>query len=372
MKKKLMIVRPSMGYGGADRVTLVLLENLPKDKYDITLVLMRAEGEYMVMLPSHVKLMDCASRNLLFFLFPLRRIIREEKPDTVFSTCGGANMPLALIAFLNPFRNWRVILSERNILFPPGKSKLKRVLMLMVKALFYRFADTITAVSLGVKKELHKKLFLPNRNIFVVHNPVIDQRLLTECKVKPAHPWFEFPREIPVILHVGRFVPQKDHATLLGAFKQVRSKMPARLFLLGEGPLKSEVMYLAESLGLKEDIIFGGFDINPFQYMANCDAFILSSLHEGMPGVLIQAMACGAVVVSTDCPSGPDEIISAPGKNGFLVPVRNVAALSEKILLVLNMDKEAGNLLAEEGRKAVQRFHVKEAMQSYLEVIEME
>lgn len=366
-RKKLMIVRPTMGQGGADRVTLILLQHLDRREFEISLVLMRKEGAYLSDIPVDIHVINCNSKNLWHFLFPLRSVIRREKPDILFSTCGGANMPLSVLTFLSPFRKWKAILSERNVLFHPGKNQIKRYVMIFTKALFYRFADVITAVSEGVKIELSKLLFLRQSDILVVDNPVIDASLNSLSAEPLSHPWFSKEREIPVILHVGRFVHQKDHTTLVKAFRILLNQKRARLFLLGDGPLKSKIESLVKELDIAKEVTFGGFDINPFKYMAACDVFVMSSIHEGMPGVLIQAMACGAPVVSTNCPTGPDELVSS--ENGFLVPVQDESALASGLLKMLNLLPEVRKSMGLAGQKSVTRFEVEKAIDSYVKAI---
>jgi glycosyltransferase involved in cell wall biosynthesis len=362
-KQKLFIVRPSMSYGGADRVTLTLLENLPQDEYDISLVLMRAEGAFFEDIPKHVKLINTNSKNLWLYTFPLLKILKKEKPDIVFSTCGGANMPLSLASFLIPKKKFKLILSERNILFPPGKSKLKRSLMMLAKKLFYVVADHHTAVSKGVKEEMIKTFALSPEQISVVDNPVITPQLLAQAKEEVKHPWFSEERSVPVILHAGRFVYQKDHLTLIKAFKLLTERKEARLFLLGEGPLEEEIKSFVKRNDLLDKVEFAGFDKNPFKYMSKCDLFVLSSHHEGMPGVLVQAMACGAPSISTDCPTGPNEIIKKEFNNGRLVPVGDAVAMASAMEEILTEPLQ--NI-----EKGVERFKLEVALSSYLKVIQ--
>ena len=135
-----------------------------------------------------------------------------------------------------------------------------------------------------------------------------------------------------MILGVGRLTPQKDFPTLIRAFARVRRQRPARLVIVGEGrpEARAALMRLAAELGCAEDVSLPGFTHNPFCYMAHAGVFVLSSLHEGLPGVLIQALACGAPVVSTDCPSGPREILEG-GRYGRLVALGDDAAMAEAI-----------------------------------------
>lgn len=352
-----------MSYGGADRVTLTLLENISPEKFHISLVLMKAEGAFMPDIPKHVKLYNTNSRNLWLYTLPLISLLKREQPDIVFSTCGGANMPLALASALIFNRKFKLILSERNILFPPGKNRLKRNIMMFAKRLLYPLARHHTSVSKGVKQEMIDAFGLKPDAISVVDNPVITPQLIEQSQESVQHPWFKNKREIPVILHAGRFVYQKDHECLIGGFNLLLKKQKARLFLLGEGPLQTKIEKKVEDLGISEYVEFAGFDKNPFKYMSKCDVFVLSSRHEGMPGVLVQAMACGAPCVSTDCPTGPNEIISEDLNNGYLVPVGDEKQLAEGMHFLLQNDLD--NI-----KKGVERFKVDVALQSYIDVIE--
>ncbi|MFW6271975.1 MAG: glycosyltransferase, partial [Desulfosalsimonas sp.] len=151
-----------------------------------------------------------------------------------------------------------------------------------------------------------------------------------EKSMEPVdHPWFGAD-EPPVILGCGRLCAQKNFSLLICAFEKLRKKHDARLVILGEGPQREKLERLVQEMGMQNDILLPGFVNNPYAYMARASLFVLSSDWEGLPGVLIQAMACGAPVVSTDCPSGPAEILEN-GKWGRLVPPGNVNALTEAI-----------------------------------------
>src|SRR5690606_12307266 len=166
--------------------------------------------------------------------------------------------------------------------------------------------------------ELSKVLDLPRNRIRVVYNPVFTEMLLQKAKEPIDHPWLQ-PGQPPVILGVGRLAWEKDFPTLIKAFAKVKAQMNCRLIILGEGNLRKELEFLIESLGLEESVQLPGFVENPFAWMSRASLFVLSSVSEGLPNALIQAMACGTPVVSTNCPSGPNEIMEG-GKWGALVP----------------------------------------------------
>jgi glycosyltransferase involved in cell wall biosynthesis len=358
---QLFIVRPTLGQGGADRVTLTLLKSLNRQHFDLTLVLSKRVGEFLEDVPADVQVLSLNAPNLWFSWFPLWRLLRQHRPDILFSTSGGANIP-AVIAFKLARLRGRLVLSERNTLFHSGLTA-KRRLVVWFKRTLYNQADRITAVSQGVQNDVVETLGIQADHVQVIYNPIVDDTLHQAAQEPVTHPWFQ--QDIPIVLAAGRLVVQKDFQTLLRAFAQVRNGRPARLVILGEGPLEPELKALSRELGIEPDVWFGGFDKNPFKYMAKCAVFVLSSLHEGLPGVLIQAMACGAPVIATDCPFGPAEIITEPGKDGILVPVGDVKALVEKLEFLLS-HPEIRQQMGEAARHSVERFSVETILSHYV------
>ncbi len=359
---KLFILRPTLGQGGAERVTLTLLQKLDRNQFDLSLVLLRREGELLADVPPDVTVHVLGARNLWTCWWPLAGLLRREKPDVLFSP-GGTNVPAVLARWLARVP-LRLVLSERNILYH-SKLTLKRRLMVWAQRLLYPHADALTAVSQGVKQDMVEKLHLPPDRIQVIYNPVVDESLAVLAQEPIDHPWFH--EDVPLILGVGRLVVQKNFAMLICAFAQVRAQRPARLMILGEGPLRQELLTLAQELHVADDIWLPGFDKNPFKYMARADVFGMSSLHEGLPGALIQAMACSTAVISTDCPVGPNEIIT-PEKDGILIPVNDVTTLVEQINQLLD-NPDLRQQLARQGQQSSQRFAVNPVIEQYSQVL---
>lgn len=363
---KILFVRPTLGYGGADRVTVNLLQAFDREKYQCNLALMRAEGEFLDQIPSDVQLFDLKSKSLWPMWRPLKKLVTESDYDIVYSTCGGASMPMMLAAWLGGYKGITVV-SERNILFPPKKSKAKRRLMILIKAFLYKKATWVTAVSKGVAKECENILGVRPSHIRVVYNPIVNNALLEGTKGKVAHPFFG--KHTQIILAVGRFEWQKDYDTLFNAFKRVtQENNRVGLFVLGKGPLENHYRSMVSRLGLENRVCFAGFDNNPFKYMAASDVYVLSSRHEGMPGTLVQAMACGAACVSTDCPTGPNELI-VDGENGYLVEVADDFAMAERILGLLNNDGLKSKF-RNAAPLAVEAYHEKNGVSSYFDFLE--
>jgi glycosyltransferase involved in cell wall biosynthesis len=228
----------------------------------------------------------------------------------------------------------------------------------------YLAADAIVTASIGVADRLAAHTGIPRDRITTVYNPVVAPDLLVKARGPVDHPWFA-PGEPQVILGVGRLLPQKDFATLIRAFAGLRSRRPARLVILGAG-LESEraaLKTLATDLGIAHDVEIPGFAQNPFAYMSRAAVFVLSSRYEGLGNVLIEALACGTPVVSTDCPSGPREILE-DGRFGPLVPVGDEVALARAIEEVLDDPSPPERL-----RARAARFSVERAADSYLELL---
>ena len=199
----------------------------------------------------------------------------------------------------------------------------------------------------------------------VVYNPVVDRELIAKAKSSLDNPWFE-PGNPPVFLAVGRLTEQKDFLTLIKAFAMLRKQRLARLIILGEGECRSELEAMIKTLEISEDVCLPGFVQNPYAYMSHASAFVLSSRHEGLPTVLIEAMACGCPVVSTDCPSGPKEILES-GKYGSLVAIGNSVALADAMIQTLEVPVSR-DVLVERGMY----FSNERAVSEYLKLLHYE
>jgi glycosyltransferase involved in cell wall biosynthesis len=202
---------------------------------------------------------------------------------------------------------------------------------------FYPWADGIIAVSGGVADDLAQLIKIPRERIQVIYNPIVTPELFDKSKALLVHPWFK-SGEPPVLLAVGRLTVQKAFDVLIRAFAQVRKDHQVRLLILGEGEERTALETMIREYDMEEDISMPGFILNPYPYMAHAAAFVLSSRWEGLPTVLVEAMALGAPIISTDCPSGPREIL-LDGKYGQLVPVDDPFALAAAIVKSLQTNE---------------------------------
>ena len=222
----------------------------------------------------------------------------------------------------------------------------------------YPFADCAVGISRGTTSELEGVPGMARDRIHTIYNPVVSADLDRKARESPHHPWFD-DRSCPVILAIGRMKKVKDFSTLLRAFARLLDRRPARLIVLGMGRLQPSLFSLARELGIAEHVDFPGFKKNPYAFLAKADLFVLSSRHEALPTVLIEAMACGCPVVSTDCPFGPREILE-DGRLGPLVPVGNAEAMAEAMARTLD-DPPDSDLL----RERASFFNVEHAVEQY-------
>ncbi|HEY8363833.1 MAG TPA: glycosyltransferase, partial [Tissierellaceae bacterium] len=263
----------------------------------------------------------------------------------------------------------RLVVREANTISVSSKNSLNfkaRILPILMKFL-YPLADAVIAVSEGVAKDLTQIIGLPAEKVKVIYNPVITPEIFKKAEEPIKHPWFA-PGELPVILGVGRLTKQKDFITLIRAFDIVRKEYPSRLVILGEGEERPELEALVQELDLEQYVNMPGFVENPFSYMKKAAVFVLSSRWEGLPNVLIQALALGIPVVSTACPSGPTEILEK-GKLGRLVPVGNEVIMAKAILEELKKQNKSGlNECVQ--NNIFKRFHINKITESYLTLIQ--
>ncbi len=338
---------PTLGGGGAERVFLNLANGFAERGYRVELVLASAQGSYLSELDGRVQLVDFEQRlgkgRLALSIFPLIRYLRQRKPKVLLSALTEANI-IAVLSRIFSAVPIRLFLSEHSTFSIAVKreSFLKKLLLFICLKVLYRNADGIIAVSDGVASDLKRIIGGTKTNLKVIYNPVVTPEMIRKSEEPLEHPWFA-PGEPPVILGCGRLTAPKDFETLIRAFAIVRKELPSRLVILGEGEKRQRLEALIKNLGMEQDVALPGFVSNPYKYMKRAAVFVLSSKWEGLPTVLIEALACGTPVVSTDCPSGPREILDN-GKYGALVPVGDLEALANAIIAKLKAPDPADDL----------------------------
>ncbi|MDX1520489.1 MAG: glycosyltransferase [Anaerolineae bacterium] len=330
-QKHIAIFMPSLFGAGGQRSMLNLAHGMADSGYAVDLVLAQAEGAFMSEVRSSVRVVDLKASRALTSFPALVRYLRREQPDAMLSVFGYVNI-IALWAWRLASVRTRLLVNEQNtVSMEAGNAASWRSRMVpWLMKRFYPWANGIVVVSNGVRDDMARSINIDRERITVIYNPsVVRAEVLEKAQAPLDHPWFE-PDQPPVLVAVGRLQPQKDYPMLLRAFAQVRRTRQARLVILGEGKERPMLEALIKELGLEQDVSLPGFVMNPFAYMARASLFVLSSRWEGLPTVLIEALCCGTKVVSTDCPSGPQEILSG-GKYGQLVPVGDADAFARAI-----------------------------------------
>ena len=339
---------PALRVGGAQRVTVNIANGLAARGYPVDLVLAYREGPVLSDVSDDVRVIDLETPEVpligvLASVPRLRSYFRSNRPAVCFSAMTFANVAAILAAELSDVETTLVATEHDTFGMVPGR---KEWVTSQLARHLYRFADRVAAVSEGVADSVRRETSVDDDDVAVLYNPIELDEIRTTAADPVAEesvrPWLESDR-FETLFTVGRIESQKDIPTLLRAFRRVREQRPnARLVVAGTGSRRDRLVSMAEDLGLGDVVAFPGYVENAYAYMSRADLFVLSSRHEGLPTVLLEALACGCPIVSTDCPSGPREILEG-GRYGPLVPVEDPAALAEAILGALDdpVDREA-------------------------------
>ncbi|MEM2129726.1 MAG: glycosyltransferase [Candidatus Bathyarchaeia archaeon] len=364
-KPDIALFIPSLRGGGAERVMLRLAEGFAERGLAVDLVLAQHEGEYINQVPSMVRVINLHSHRVIQSLPSLTKYLRQLRPKAMISAMNHANI-VAILAAKIANVDTCLIVTEHLHLTSSMKYKLhlRESLIPMLIKLCYPLADHVVAISEEMKRDLQGYTSAPIR---VIYNPVITQAIFSEALKSPTLDHF-ITDGTPLILGAGRLTQQKDFETLIHAFNIVRNKRLARLIIIGEGEERSTLQSLVTKLGVK-DVFLPGFVQNPYALMARATVFVLSSKWEGLPTVLIEAMALGTPIVSTDCPTGPREILRN-GDFGILVPIGDAQRMAEAILSVLDAPGKYKTL--PERDTWVQNFALENVVQKYLDIINLD
>ena len=390
--------------GGAERVILNLASGFSAAGYVVDLLVCKMQGELKDRIPSNVNLVQLGTtsswRGVLaaFFIDPgciqpvlamfartarlpgtfksltaIINYLKTRQPQALLSAlpksninavlagqrCGGATR-IAVGVHVNYSAQSRMVKKENEMLDNYWLTLMRR---------YYPRADVVIAVSRGAEKDVSEFLGLPRERVTSVYNPIATPEIRVLCEAVPDHPWFGADGA-PVILGVGRYDAQKNFPLLLDAFARVRQQRDVRLVLLGgnvtsdnQRRLREALIAQARRLGVEADFDMPGFVANPFAYLSRAAVFVLSSDHEGFGNVLVEALLCGCQVVSTDCPSGPAEILDN-GKYGELVPVGDAGKLADAICRTLDAPRDKDML-----RARGNEFSVEKAVDNYRRIL---
>jgi len=357
----------SLRGGGAERVMVMIANELARRGFRTHLVLGRDHGAYSQHISPNVTVVDLHTNRTLQATMALARYLRNTRPPVLLSASVMCNIAaLALGRFASP--RTRIVIREDSFMSLASPitnrtpSSVSGVSTLAFRAVprLYPKADLIITASKGSAADLVENFGARKVKTKTIYNPVISDGVLQESNATPSHPWCQ--DTMPVVLAVGRLSAEKDFSTLLRAFALVRQQRESRLLILGEGPDRVALEALSTTLGISADVDMPGFVDNPYSFMKHSAVYVLSSVREGMSNTLVEAMACGCPVVSTDCPSGPSELLDG-GRYGALVRMGSSDELAESILDVLSGG--GGRPTAE----WLRQFTVEYAVDRYVEVL---
>jgi glycosyltransferase involved in cell wall biosynthesis len=364
---KISILTHDIGGGTFTNLCAALIRGFQELGAECQLVVLNASEDEIARYPD-ITIISLGVKRTSLSLLPTVRYLKEYQPDMLFPMPWYFNIVAVVARFLAHVPT-KVILGEHNIISMEAgiehvdKPHLRFLPVLM--RYIYPHGDGIIGVSKDTLTDLVHTLKIPDViPMRVVLNPINRKRVEQLAKESIDHPWFQV-QGVPKIVTAARLAKQKQLDGLLQAFAQVVQVMPAKLIILGDGPLRDELTALSQELGITDSVWMPGYDNNPYRYMAASDVFVLASAWEGCPIALQEAMACGAPVVVTDAPGGMKDIIEY-GKHGLLVPTGNPEALAQGILSVLT-DSELGQHYRQTSLERSQDFHYLNTSRQYLE-----
>ena len=360
---ELTIFMPSFGKGGAERAALRLIQGLVAKNIKVNLVLATTYGDLRKELPGTVNIIDLNYKRTIYSIFALIRYLRKKKPDKVLSHIQRANRILLFAKLLARVKTKIYIVEHTTISQAiQSYSFVEKIIVKIAHRFLYNRAEKIIHVSKEAALDLEQHLHCEKNKIEVIYNPIVpDNLLLKNNGIAPPHPWFN--EKIPVILSVGRLYYAKGYDVLINAFKIVQNTLDARLLILGNGNLRSQYQNQINNLELQNKVQLAGFVSNVSDYMKYASLFVLSSRWEALPTVLIEALACGLPVISTNCKSGPSEILGY-GKYGILVPVDDDESLARGIIETLNNPTDKHLLISR-----AKDFSIEKSVEKYIEVL---
>lgn len=370
----LVLTQDFRGGGGAEKFIANLSLAL-RDQVDFTFVYPVVPNPGDHQFPYHGKLIpldlqwiqpavrpDQKAARLARRLSTLAGIIRREQPDVVFSNFSFVWHYLAVVLRSSRLISPKVVLRFGNSLqdeFDKRDANYLRFFKAMV-----RRADRVVANSQGVGDDLVRLAGVPAGKVVVINNPVAVDEIIAQSQA--AEPRLPFDDDAPLILSAGRLEAQKNHALLIRAFHRVRQQQAVHLAILGTGQLEGDLRRLVQELGLHDDVVFLGWQSNPYPYMRRAAVFALSSNFEGFPNALLEAMACGAPVVATDCPHGPSDILMS-GRYGVLTPIGDEIAMARAIASLLD-DGDLRRQLTILGKLRASEYGVSRSASQYVDL----
>lgn len=354
------IVIYSLAGAGAERVSVNLVQEFVAAGHDVDFILSHGEGELLAEVASVAGVHVARFAGARGWRSAIKEYVEQHSPTVLLAmmegagvislqACKGRDVPVYVASHIHFSRHCR-----------HASRRKERWLMPLAARWYLRRAAGVIGVSNGVSEDIRQAAGLAPEKVHTIYNPILTKDFYRKAAAPVSHPWFSREGDWLTVVSVGRLTEQKDHSTLLQAISEANRKRPVRLLVLGQGERRAELEALAQELGIGENVDFGGFDPNPYCYIAAADVFALSSRWEGFGNVLVEALAAGVHVVSTDCPSGPREILDN-GRFGELVPVGDSDALAMGILRACERELDRNAL-----RHHLRQFESKPVADQYL------
>ncbi|SEO25326.1 Glycosyltransferase involved in cell wall bisynthesis [Amphibacillus marinus] len=324
MKKKISLIIPSLRGGGSERVTLNIVRKLSRKKFDIQLIILHNTGPLADQLPNDIHVVDLKTSRVRYSIFKLIKELNKFQPDVIFSTLGHLN--LMLLGIKKRLKSKPIIIVRQNNV--PSKSINKnRIIFYFLYKLLYPKSDLVISQCNEMKEDMIKSFGLKEEKIKVIYNP-LDVSLI-KSKMLEGNP---YDHNLINIVVAGRLTYQKGFDIIIKEFYQISKNIQnVHLTILGEGELYSELSKLVEYFNLRDKVDFVGFQANPYPYYYNAYCYILSSRWEGFPNTLLEALACETMVISSNCKTGPKEILE-DGYYGYLVDVNTKGNIKEAFI----------------------------------------
>ncbi|MBC7888526.1 MAG: glycosyltransferase [Ferruginibacter sp.] len=361
--RKVLFILNDLGGGGAERVFVNIANGFAADNIPVAFLVGKKRGAYLNILNASIPVAEAGGTSFYQYLRIFPAIFKKNQYTHIFTASDYVSAAAILTKKISGITSKIYVTHHYNL---PAKRPLKYWKGDLIAKLIHFFitprADKIITVSKGSLAWLRK--FSNNKLMqsVTIYNPVFDESIY-----KLAEEKINFPIDVTgkiILVSAGRLEEQKDQLTLIKAFSILKKTHPGIiLFILGIGPLQAQLELYIDKNNLQENVFLMGFDTNPYKWMANCDVFVMSSISEGFGNVLVEAMALGKTVVSTNCPSGPGEILNQ-GEYGYLCPVRDPVELSKAIAraVAFPLDKELV-------KESSQQYMIREIVKKYIAIL---
>ncbi len=372
---KLFILIPSLEKGGIERSMSRLSRGLLDRGWDVSIISEKPSEESISYFDERVKLLSLGSsfidqnsniifsifKNILYY-FKIRKYIKKHSPDVLLAV---KNIPVAIILKVSLKNKFKLIIREAvdpKYSSITQRSLFSRLLINNIKSFLYPKSDNIIAISEGVKQSLIKNFKLDSSKIKTIYNPSADEKILSLAQEDIDS---DLLSDKPLIISVGRLTKQKDHITLLKAFNKIYPKINCNLYIVGEGSERDNLEKFIRNNNIGDRVKLLGYQNNPWKFMSKSELFILPSIWEGFGNVIVESMLIGIPVISSDCPSGPREILN-DGANGKLFKVGDYNHLAKTIEDILSGDNTE---LINRARIRSKDFSIEKITQEYEKIL---